>query len=60
PIETEGTYIVKLGLFDPLNEIREIADVRLANEESGEDNLLTVGKFAVKEKVDEEDSSALN
>ena len=45
PQEKEGSYTVKLGLFDPLNEEKEKADIRLANIESQADNLLTIGMF---------------
>jgi hypothetical protein len=43
----EGSYTAKLGLFDPLNETKEKADVRLANREIQADNLLAIGKFYV-------------
>lgn len=45
--EREGTYLAKFGLFDPLNEAKEKADVRLANTEIQADNLLTIGKFYI-------------
>jgi hypothetical protein len=46
-IDIEGKYLVKLGMFDPLNTERKKADIRLVNEKADADNLLVVGLFFV-------------